>query len=224
MPAAARERAIGATVYHSQCRRVLRYNRAMALSVVILAAGQGKRMASDLPKVLQPLAGRPLLAHVVATARALAPDAIHVVHGHGAELVRAAIPAPDIRWSLQAEQKGTGHAVVQAMPGIPDDHTVLVLYGDVPLDSAGDTQGSRRALRPEGARAPVGATRRSRGLRARGPRHGRPRRAHRRGQGREPQGARDRRDQHRCRLPRRPESSAPGSPRSRPTIHRESTI
>ena len=105
----------------------------MPLSVVILAAGQGKRMASDLPKVLQPLAGRPLLAHVVATARTLAPDAIHVVHGHGAEKVRAAIAGADIRWSLQAEQKGTGHAVVQAMPAIPDDHTVLVLYGDVPL-------------------------------------------------------------------------------------------
>ncbi len=105
----------------------------MPLSVVILAAGQGKRMASDLPKVLQPLAGRPLLAHVVGTARSLAPDAIHVVHGHGAERVRAAIAGPDIRWSLQAEQKGTGHAVMQAMPGIPDGHAVLVLYGDVPL-------------------------------------------------------------------------------------------
>ena len=105
----------------------------MPLSVVILAAGQGKRMASDLPKVLQPLAGRPLLAHVVDTARSLKPDAIHIVHGHGGESVRAAIAGADIRWALQAEQKGTGHAVVQAMPGIPDDHTVLVLYGDVPL-------------------------------------------------------------------------------------------
>jgi bifunctional UDP-N-acetylglucosamine pyrophosphorylase/glucosamine-1-phosphate N-acetyltransferase len=106
---------------------------AMPLSVVILAAGQGKRMASDLPKVLQPLAGRPLLAHVVDTARSLKPDAIHIVHGHGGESVRATIAGADIRWALQAEQKGTGHAVVQAMPGIPDDHTVLVLYGDVPL-------------------------------------------------------------------------------------------
>jgi len=105
----------------------------MPLSVVILAAGQGKRMASDLPKVLQPLAGRPLLAHVVATARALGPDAIHVVHGHGADQVRAAIAGSDIRWDLQAEQKGTGHAVMRAMPGVPDDQTVLVLYGDVPL-------------------------------------------------------------------------------------------
>jgi bifunctional UDP-N-acetylglucosamine pyrophosphorylase/glucosamine-1-phosphate N-acetyltransferase len=105
----------------------------MPLSVVILAAGQGKRMGSDLPKVLQPLAGRPLLAHVVETARSLEPAAIHIVHGHGGERVRAAIPGPDIRWVLQSEQKGTGHAVAQAMPGIPDEHTVLVLYGDVPL-------------------------------------------------------------------------------------------
>jgi bifunctional UDP-N-acetylglucosamine pyrophosphorylase/glucosamine-1-phosphate N-acetyltransferase len=105
----------------------------MPLSVVILAAGQGKRMKSELPKVLQPLAGIPLLAHVVATARWLRPDAIHVVHGHGAEAVRAAIAGDDIRWALQAEQKGTGHAVAQAMPGVPDGHDVLVLYGDVPL-------------------------------------------------------------------------------------------
>jgi bifunctional UDP-N-acetylglucosamine pyrophosphorylase/glucosamine-1-phosphate N-acetyltransferase len=105
----------------------------MPLSVVILAAGQGKRMNSELPKVLQPLAGQPLLAHVVATARALGPDAIHVVHGHGAGAVRAAIAGSDIRWALQAEQKGTGHAVAQAMPGVPDGHAVLVLYGDVPL-------------------------------------------------------------------------------------------
>ena len=105
----------------------------MPLSVIILAAGQGKRMNSELPKVLQPLAGQPLLAHVVATARALCPDAIHVVHGHGAGAVRAAIAGSDIRWALQAEQKGTGHAVAQAMPGVPDGHAVLVLYGDVPL-------------------------------------------------------------------------------------------
>ncbi len=105
----------------------------MPLSVVILAAGQGKRMKSQLPKVLQPLAGAPLLAHVVATARSLAPAAIHVVHGHGAEEVRAAIAGGDIRWTLQAEQKGTGHALAQAMPVVPDGHDVLVLYGDVPL-------------------------------------------------------------------------------------------
>jgi bifunctional UDP-N-acetylglucosamine pyrophosphorylase/glucosamine-1-phosphate N-acetyltransferase len=105
----------------------------MPLSVVILAAGQGKRMKSELPKVLQPLAGAPLLAHVVATARTLGPEAIHVVHGHGADAVRAAITGSDIRWDLQAEQKGTGHALAQAMPGVPEGHDVLVLYGDVPL-------------------------------------------------------------------------------------------
>ncbi|MDH4259536.1 MAG: bifunctional UDP-N-acetylglucosamine diphosphorylase/glucosamine-1-phosphate N-acetyltransferase GlmU [Gammaproteobacteria bacterium] len=103
------------------------------MSVVILAAGQGKRMVSDLPKVLQPLAGRPLLAHVVDTARQLRPDAIHVVHGHGGERVREALPDAGIQWVLQAEQLGTGHAVRQAMPAIPDEHIVLVLYGDVPL-------------------------------------------------------------------------------------------
>jgi bifunctional UDP-N-acetylglucosamine pyrophosphorylase/glucosamine-1-phosphate N-acetyltransferase len=113
----------------------------MPLSVVILAAGQGKRMGSDLPKVLQPLAGRPLLAHVVTAARALSPAAIHVVHGHGAGQVRAAIPGDDIRWALQAEQKGTGHAVQQAMPDVPDGHTVLVLFGDVPLIRAETLRG-----------------------------------------------------------------------------------
>ncbi len=90
-------------------------------------------MASDLPKVLQPLAGRPLLAHVIDAARSLRPAAIHVVHGHGSERVLEAFPDQDIRWTLQAEQQGTGHAVLQALPAIPDDHTVLVLYGDVPL-------------------------------------------------------------------------------------------
>jgi bifunctional UDP-N-acetylglucosamine pyrophosphorylase/glucosamine-1-phosphate N-acetyltransferase len=105
----------------------------MPLSVVILAAGQGKRMASDLPKVLQPLAGRPLLAHVIDTARSLKPAAIYAVYGHGGERVPEAIPDAGISWVLQAEQLGTGHAVLQAMPAIPDDHTVLVLYGDVPL-------------------------------------------------------------------------------------------
>ena len=85
----------------------------MPLSVVILAAGQGKRMKSDLPKVLQPLAGRPLLAHVVETARRLGPEAIHIVYGHGGERVRAALPAADLHWVLQAEQKGTGHALAQ---------------------------------------------------------------------------------------------------------------
>jgi bifunctional UDP-N-acetylglucosamine pyrophosphorylase / glucosamine-1-phosphate N-acetyltransferase len=108
----------------------------MPLSVIILAAGQGKRMKSDLPKVLQPLAGRPLLRHVIDCAQALAPDAIHVVYGHGGEQVRAALADAPVGWALQAEQLGTGHALMQAMPAVPDDHTVLVLYGDVPLTRA----------------------------------------------------------------------------------------
>ena len=104
------------------------------LHVVVLAAGQGTRMKSRLPKVLHPVAGRPMLDHVLETARALDAAACHVVHGHGAEQVRAWFgKVPHVNWVLQAEQKGTAHAVAQALPGIPDAATVLVLYGDVPL-------------------------------------------------------------------------------------------
>jgi len=103
------------------------------LSVIILAAGEGKRMKSALPKVLQPLAGRPLLSHVIDTARALEPAAIHVVYGHGGERVREALAGEPVEWTLQAQQLGTGHAVLQAIPKVPDEHTTLVLYGDVPL-------------------------------------------------------------------------------------------
>ncbi len=105
----------------------------MALEIIVLAAGLGKRMRSDLPKVLHPLAGRPLLAHVLDVARALAPRRIAVVHGHGAEKVRAAFPDTSIAWVLQAEQRGTGHAVQQALKQIAADAEVLILYGDVPL-------------------------------------------------------------------------------------------
>jgi bifunctional UDP-N-acetylglucosamine pyrophosphorylase/glucosamine-1-phosphate N-acetyltransferase len=105
----------------------------MPLSIVILAAGQGKRMKSDLPKVLQPLAGLPILAHVLHTANSLGADAIHVVYGHGGDKVRETLAAEPVQWVLQAEQLGTGHAVAQAMPAIPDDHHILILYGDVPL-------------------------------------------------------------------------------------------
>jgi bifunctional UDP-N-acetylglucosamine pyrophosphorylase/glucosamine-1-phosphate N-acetyltransferase len=105
----------------------------MALEIIVLAAGQGKRMRSQLPKILHPLAGRPLLGHVLASARALAPRKIVVVHGHGAEQVRAAFSGTDVEWVLQAEQLGTGHAVQQAMPRISQDADVLILYGDVPL-------------------------------------------------------------------------------------------
>jgi bifunctional UDP-N-acetylglucosamine pyrophosphorylase / glucosamine-1-phosphate N-acetyltransferase len=105
----------------------------MPLSIVILAAGQGKRMKSDLPKVLQPLAGRPLLSHVLDAAKGLRADAIHVVYGHGGERVQQALASEPVNWILQAEQLGTGHAVAQAMPAIASDHNVLILYGDVPL-------------------------------------------------------------------------------------------
>jgi bifunctional UDP-N-acetylglucosamine pyrophosphorylase / glucosamine-1-phosphate N-acetyltransferase len=107
--------------------------KAMPVSVVVLAAGQGKRMKSDLPKVLQPLAGKPLLSHVLATARSLQPAGLHVVYGHGGDRVREVLAGELVNWVLQAEQLGTGHALAQAMPAIPDDHHVLVLYGDVPL-------------------------------------------------------------------------------------------
>ncbi len=105
----------------------------MNLSIIILAAGQGTRMRSDLPKILHPLGGRPLLAHVLDTARRFDDAALHVVVGHGAEQVRAAFPDPAIHWFTQQQQLGTGHAVAQVLPAIPDEHAVLVMYGDVPL-------------------------------------------------------------------------------------------
>ena len=120
------------------------------LHVVVLAAGEGKRMKSNLPKVLQKIAGMPMLGHVIATARTLEPAGIHVVYGHGGDQVRAAFAAQsDLRWAEQTERKGTGHAVQQAMDAgsigtssintssidtIPDDARVLVLYGDAPLN------------------------------------------------------------------------------------------
>jgi len=105
----------------------------MQLNVVILAAGQGKRMKSALPKVLQPLAGKPLLKHVIEVAQALQASSVSVVYGHRGEVVRQALKAEDVAWVEQAEQLGTGHAVKQALPTVKDDALVLVLYGDVPL-------------------------------------------------------------------------------------------
>ena len=105
----------------------------MKLEIIILAAGQGKRMHSRLPKVLHDLGGRPLLAHALAAAEVLHPAAIHVVYGHGGESVRAAFPAARVRWVHQAEQHGTGHAVRLALAGVDPAALVLVLYGDVPL-------------------------------------------------------------------------------------------
>ncbi|MFA7593149.1 MAG: NTP transferase domain-containing protein, partial [Thiohalobacteraceae bacterium] len=105
----------------------------MPLSIIILAAGRGTRMRSTLPKVLHPLAGRPLLEHVIDAAEALGADSIHIVYGHGGEQVRERLAARRLTWVEQTEQLGTGHAVAQALPAVPDGDRVLVLYGDVPL-------------------------------------------------------------------------------------------
>lgn len=105
----------------------------MSVVVIILAAGEGKRMRSLLPKVLHPVGGRPMLSHVVDTARALKPDAINIVYGHGGDRVKSRYGDADLRWCLQAEQLGTGHAVMQAVPQLDSDAMALVLSGDAPL-------------------------------------------------------------------------------------------
>ncbi|BAO43179.1 bifunctional UDP-N-acetylglucosamine diphosphorylase/glucosamine-1-phosphate N-acetyltransferase GlmU [Thiolapillus brandeum] len=112
----------------------------MKLGIVILAAGQGTRMKSRLPKVLHTLAGRPLLAHVMDTAASLQPDRMVVVYGHGGEQVREALDAPELQWVEQASRLGTGHAVQQAIPVLKDVDQVLILYGDVPLMRPGSLQ------------------------------------------------------------------------------------
>lgn len=103
------------------------------MNIVILAAGQGKRMHSRLPKVLHPLAGKALAQHVIDTARDLQPEKLVVVYGHGGDAVRTTLAAPDIAWAEQATQLGTGHALAQALPQLSDAAQTLVLYGDVPL-------------------------------------------------------------------------------------------
>ena len=130
-------------------------SHARPLHVIILAAGEGKRMKSARPKVLQPIAGRPILGRVVDVARALGAEAIHVVHGHGGDQVREAFAAEaDLRWAEQARQLGTGHAVQQAMPAVPDEGHVLVLYADVPLIR---TESLRALLEAPGALAVLAA-------------------------------------------------------------------
>jgi bifunctional UDP-N-acetylglucosamine pyrophosphorylase / glucosamine-1-phosphate N-acetyltransferase len=103
------------------------------LQIVVMAAGKGTRMRAKLPKVLQPLAGKPLLGHVLDAARALKPDRIVVVYGYGAEQVRAAFPDPDLRWALQDPPQGTGHAVQMAAAQLDDAGTTIILSGDIPL-------------------------------------------------------------------------------------------
>ena len=106
------------------------------MNIVILAAGQGKRMHSNLPKVLHPIAGKALVSHVIDTARSLSPQTLCLVYGHGGDAVRTTLAAPDLAWALQEPQLGTGHAVQQALPHLKGDGTTLVLYGDVPLIQA----------------------------------------------------------------------------------------
>jgi bifunctional UDP-N-acetylglucosamine pyrophosphorylase/glucosamine-1-phosphate N-acetyltransferase len=107
----------------------------MKLSVIILAAGLGKRMRSATPKVLHHLADKPLVRHVIDTALNLQPENIYLVYGHGGEQVRQVLNDLNLNWVEQTQQLGTGHAVAQAMPQISDDNQVLILYGDVPLIS-----------------------------------------------------------------------------------------
>lgn len=123
----------------------------MELSIVILAAGQGKRMYSELPKVLHPVGGKPMLEHVVKIAELLKPNRINVVVGNGASIVKDRMSHLNVKWCEQKEQKGTGHAVLQALPKIPDDHQVLVVYGDVPLIC----EHSLRRFLEKGAKADV---------------------------------------------------------------------
>jgi bifunctional UDP-N-acetylglucosamine pyrophosphorylase/glucosamine-1-phosphate N-acetyltransferase len=117
--------------YHAQAKK--QGASGLGLSIIILAAGQGTRMRSDSPKVLQLLAGQPLLGHVLDSARKLGADDVCVVYGYGGDAVPASFSDTDVRWVLQAEQLGTGHAVQQAMPETPDDNRALILFGDVPL-------------------------------------------------------------------------------------------
>lgn len=103
------------------------------LDILVLAAGKGTRMRSDLPKVLHPIGGKALVQHVVDTARQVGGEQILIIVGHGAETVEERMAAPDVKFVLQTEQLGTGHAVQQALPHLRSDATVLILYGDVPL-------------------------------------------------------------------------------------------
>ena len=117
------------------------------MNIVILAAGQGKRMHSNLPKVLHPLAGKALVSHVIDTARSLHPNNLCLVYGHGGDVVRNTLAAPDLAWALQEPQLGTGHAVQQALPHLDGQGTTRVLYGDVPLIQAETLQRLLHAAR-----------------------------------------------------------------------------
>lgn len=125
----------------------------MALHIVILAAGQGQRMHSALPKVMHKIAGQSMLEHVVKTAQTLHPEAIHVIIGHAADQVKAGCTHLNVNWITQTQQLGTGHAVLQALPHIPGDAQVLVLYGDVPLLCSATLTSLIARCQPEQAQA-----------------------------------------------------------------------
>lgn len=120
-----------------------------AMSVVILAAGKGTRMYSDLPKVLHTLAGKPMVQHVIDAANELGATHVHLVYGHGGDLLKQTLKDGNLNWVLQAEQLGTGHAMQQAAPFFGDDEDILMLYGDVPLIST-DTLRRLREAKPQG--------------------------------------------------------------------------
>lgn len=120
-----------------------------AMSVVILAAGKGTRMYSDLPKVLHTLAGKPMVQHVIDAADELGASQVHLVYGHGGELLKQTLSEGNLNWVLQAEQLGTGHAMQQAAPFFGDDEDIMMLYGDVPLISV-ETLERLRAAKPQG--------------------------------------------------------------------------
>lgn len=119
------------------------------MSVVILAAGKGTRMYSDLPKVLHPLAGKPMVQHVIDAAMETGAKQVHLVYGHGGDLLKDRLTHSDLNWVLQAEQLGTGHAMQQAAPFFADDEDILMLYGDVPLISPA-TLARLLAAKPQG--------------------------------------------------------------------------
>ncbi|MEX9870868.1 bifunctional UDP-N-acetylglucosamine diphosphorylase/glucosamine-1-phosphate N-acetyltransferase GlmU [Providencia huaxiensis] len=118
-------------------------------SVVILAAGKGTRMYSELPKVLHLLAGKPMVQHVIDTAKSIGASDIHLVYGHGGDLLKEKLGEQNLNWVLQAEQLGTGHAMQQAAPCFQDDENIVMLYGDVPL-IAKDTLDRLIEVKPEG--------------------------------------------------------------------------
>ncbi|MBP2195776.1 bifunctional UDP-N-acetylglucosamine diphosphorylase/glucosamine-1-phosphate N-acetyltransferase GlmU [Pantoea cypripedii] len=120
-----------------------------AMSVVILAAGKGTRMYSDLPKVLHTLAGKPMVQHVIDAATGLGAQQIHLVYGHGGDQLKAQLAGNTLNWVLQAQQLGTGHAMQQAAPYFADNEDILMLYGDVPLISQ-ETLQRLRAAKPAG--------------------------------------------------------------------------